>query len=159
MGYTVIAAGKMKEKFYLDACSEYCKRLKLYGGCKIQEIAEWRLPEDPSRAEIENGLRKEAEEIAKAIPKQAYLIVCTPEGKQMSSEALAEKLAAVKDSGRSEIAFLIGSSNGLSLSLKERADLKLSVSPMTFPHHLFRVMLLEQIYRAENILAGGHYHK
>lgn len=159
MGYSIIAVGKMKEKFYLEACEEYCKRMKLYGGCRIREIAEFRLPESPSPAEIENGLKREAEDIRKAISSKAYLIVCTPEGRQLSSERLAEKFAEIKGSGRSEISFLIGGSNGLDASIKDLADFRLSVSPMTFPHHLFRVMLLEQIYRAENILAGGHYHK
>ena len=159
MGYTVIAAGKMKEKFYLSACEEYLKRLNLYGGCRILEIPEFRLQAEPSPGEILQGLQREAEEISGKIPKGAYLIICTPEGKELSSPELAKKIADVKEKGKSEICFLIGSSNGLDRSLKERADLKLSMGPMTFPHHLFRVMLLEQIYRAENILSGGRYHK
>ena len=156
---TVLTVGKLKEKFYLSACEEYLKRLKAYGGCTLIELPECRLPEDPSPAEIRAGLAKEAEEIKKRIPKGAWFCVCTPEGKGLSSEELAETFRQVKNNGKSNLCFLIGSSFGIDPSVKAMADFRLSMSKMTFPHHLFRVMLLEQIYRAEAIQAGSKYHK
>ena len=156
---TLITVGKLKEKFYLSAVSEYEKRLKGYCQFKTIELQETRLPEDPSPAEINAGLEKEAEQIINKIPKGAWLCTLTPEGKLLSSEVLAQKLADVKLSGKSSACFLIGSSFGISKRLKEQADLQLSMSPMTFPHHLARVMVLEQLYRAEAIQAGSKYHK
>ena len=156
---TLITMGKLKEKFYLSAVEEYEKRLKGY--CKFQliELPEYRLPENPSAAEIAAGLAKEAEVIRKAIPKGSWFCVLTPEGKQQSSEELAATMAEVKNSGKSSACFLIGSSFGMDPSLKAMADRKLSMSKMTFPHHLARVMVLEQLYRAESIQAGSKYHK
>lgn len=156
---TLIAMGKLKEKFYLSAAAEYEKRLKGYCQFKILELPEVRLPEDPSPAEIAAGLEKEADMILTKIPKGAWFCVLTPEGKLLSSESLAEKLKDVKLSGKSSACFLIGSSFGMAPRIKEKADFKLSMSPMTFPHHLARVMVLEQIYRAEAIQAGSKYHK
>ena len=156
---TLIAMGKLKEKFYLSAAQEYEKRLKGYCQFKILELPEVRLPESPSPAEIQAGLEKEAELILTKIPKGAWFCVLTPEGKLLSSESLAEKLSNVKISGKSSACFLIGSSFGMADRIKEKADFKLSISPMTFPHHLARVMVLEQIYRAEAIQAGSKYHK
>ena len=156
---TLIAMGKLKEKFYLSAAAEYEKSLNGYCRFKILELPEVRLPEDPSPAEISAGLEKEAEMIFSKIPKGAWLCVLTPEGKLLSSEQLADKMKAVKLSGKSSACFLIGSSFGMSPRVKEKADFKLSMSPMTFPHHLARVMVLEQLYRAEAIQAGSKYHK
>ena len=156
---TLIAMGKLKEKFYLSAAAEYEKRLNGYCRFKILELPEVRLPEDPSPAEISAGLEKEAEMIFSKIPKGAWLCVLTPEGKLLSSEQLADKMKAVKLSGKSSACFLIGSSFGMSPRVKEKADFKLSMGPMTFPHHLARIMVLEQIYRAEAIQAGSKYHK
>ena len=156
---TLIAMGKLKEKFYLSAAAEYEKRLNGYCRFKILELPEVRLPEDPSPAEISAGLEKEAEMIFSKIPKGAWLCVLTPEGKLLSSEQLADKMKAVKLSGKSSACFLIGSSFGMSPRVKEKADFKLSMSPMTFPHHLARVMVLEQLYRAEAIQSGSKYHK
>ncbi len=156
---TLIAMGKLKEKFYLSAAAEYEKRLRGYCQFKILELPEVRLPEDPSPAEIAAGLEKEAETIFARVPKGAWLCVLTPEGKLLSSESLAQKLKDVKLSGKSSACFVIGSSFGLSPRVKEKADLKLSMSPMTFPHHLARIMVLEQLYRAEAIQAGSKYHK
>lgn len=156
---TLIAMGKLKEKFYLDAAAEYEKRLKGYCRFSLLELPEVRLPENPSPAEITAGLEKEAEQIFTKIPKGSWLCILTPEGKLLSSEALAEKMNSVKVSGKSSLCFLIGSSFGMSPRVKEKADFKLSMSPMTFPHHLARVMVLEQIYRAEAIQAGSKYHK
>ena len=156
---TLIAIGKLKEKFYLSAAEEYEKRLK--GFCKFQiiELPEFRLPDSPSPSEIAAGLDKEAEMILGKIPRGSWFCILTPEGKMLSSEALAEKIRNVKTSGKSSACFLIGSSFGISDRIKDIADFKLSMSPMTFPHHLARIMVLEQIYRSEAIQAGSKYHK
>lgn len=156
---TLITVGKLKEKFYLSAAAEYEKRLKGYCQFKLLELPEVRLPENPSNAEINAGLEKEAEQILAKIPKGAWFCTMTPEGKLLSSEALAEQLHKVKVSGKSSACFLIGSSFGIAKRIKEKADFKLSMSPMTFPHHLARIMVMEQLYRAEAIQAGSKYHK
>lgn len=156
---TLIAMGKLKEKFYLNAAAEYEKRMKGYCQFKLIEIPECRLPEDPSPADIKSGLEKEADLILTKIPKGAWFCCFTPEGKMLSSEALADKMKNVKNSGKSSACFLIGSSFGIADRIKDRADFKLSMSPMTFPHHLARIMVLEQLYRAESIQAGSKYHK
>ena len=156
---TLIVMGKLKEKFYLSAAAEYEKRLKGYCSFKIIELPEHRLPEDPSPAEIQAGLDREAELIFQKIPKNAWLCIFTPEGKILSSEEFAGKLKDVKNSGKSRACFLIGSSFGISQRVKDKADFKLSMGKMTFPHHLARIMVLEQIYRAEAIQAGSKYHK
>lgn len=156
---TVIAMGKLKERFFLEAAAEYEKRLKGYCQFKLLELPEIRLPDNPSPAEIATGLEKEADLIQAKIPKGSWFCVLTPEGKLLSSEALAEKLHDVKVSGKSSLCFLIGSSFGIAPRIKAAADFKLSISPMTFPHHLARIMVLEQIYRAEAIQAGSKYHK
>ena len=156
---TLICMGKLKEKFYLSAAAEYEKRLKGYCRFQILEIPEVRLPDDPSPAEIAAGLEKEAEQILNKIPKGAWFCTLTPEGRMCTSEDLANKLQDVKLSGKSSACFLIGSSFGIAPRVKAAADLKLSMSPMTFPHHLARVMVLEQLYRAEAIQAGSKYHK
>ena len=156
---TLIVMGKLKEKFYLSAAEEYQKRLKGYCSFKIVELPEHRLPEDPSPAEIQTGLDKEAELIFAKIPKNSWLCIFTPEGKILSSEEFAGKLKEVKNMGKSSACFLIGSSFGISQKVKDKADFKLSMGRMTFPHHLARIMVLEQIYRAEAIQAGSKYHK
>ena len=156
---TLICMGKCKEKFYIAAAEEYAKRMKGYCEFRLLELPEHRLPEDPSDAEIAQGLAREAEAIKKAIPKGAWFCTLTPEGKMLSSEELAGTMKAVKNAGKSAACFLIGSSFGMDPSLKAMADLKLSMSKMTFPHHLARVMVLEQLYRAESIQAGSKYHK
>ena len=155
----LITMGKLKEKFYINAAAEYTKRLGGYCRFTLLELPETRLPEDPSPAEIAAGLEKEAELIFSKIPKGAWFCVFTPEGKLLSSEAFADKLSAVKNTGKSSACFLIGSSFGMADRVKAKADYKLSMSPMTFPHHLARVMVLEQLYRAEAIQAGSKYHK
>ena len=156
---TLITVGKLKEKFYLSAAAEYEKRLKGYCQFQLLELPEVRLPEDPSPAQISAGLEKEADLILSKIPKGAWFCVFTPEGKLLSSEQLAQKFSEVKLSGKSNVVFLIGSSFGMAQRVKEFADFRLSMSPMTFPHHLARIMVLEQIYRAEAIQAGSKYHK
>lgn len=156
---TLIAMGKLKEPFYINAAAEYEKRLKGYCHFSIIELPETRLSDAPSTAEIAAGLEKEADLILTKIPRSAWFCVLTPEGRMLSSEQLAEKMSAVKLSGKSSVCFLIGSSFGISPKIKQLADFKLSMSPMTFPHHLARVMVLEQIYRAEAIQNGSKYHK
>lgn len=156
---TLITVGKMKEKFYISAADEYEKRLRAF--CQFNHISlpEAKLPENPSPAEIAAGLDKEAEQILAKIPKNAWFCVLTPEGKMLSSEMLAAKISEIKSSGKSNACFLIGSSFGITKSIKDKADFRLSMSPMTFPHHLAKVMILEQLYRAESIQAGTKYHK
>lgn len=156
---TLITVGKLKEPFYRQAVQEYEKRMKAYGGITILELPEERLPDNPSRAQIDAALKKEAERVRGKLPKSGWLCILTPEGKLLSSEQLAEKLSAVRTGGKSDLTFLIGSSFGIDGELKAQGDFRLSMSPMTFPHHLARVMVLEQIYRAESILAGSKYHK
>ena len=156
---TLRAMGKLKEKFYLAAAQEYEKRLKGYCAFRLLELPEHRLPENPSFSEIAAGLQREAALIAQKIPKEAWFCVLTPEGKELSSEALAETMKQVKLSGKSAACFLIGSSFGIDPSIKKRADFQLSMGKMTFPHHLARIMVLEQLYRAEAIQAGSKYHK
>jgi len=156
---TLIAMGKLKEKFYLSAAAEYEKRMKAYCNFKIIELPEHRLPENPSPAEIQAGLEKEADLIESKLPKNTWFCVLTPEGKIISSEELADKIASVKLSGKGSACFLIGSSFGIAPRIKDRADMKLSMSRMTFPHHLARIRVLEQLYRAEAIQAGSKYHK
>ena len=156
---TVLAMGRLKEKFYLEAAAEYAKRLQAYCKFTLLELPEYRLPEDPSPAQIADGLAREARTIREKLPKGAWLCVLTPEGKKLSSEALAGTMARVKGEGKSHLVFLLGSSFGLDPEIKALADLRLSFSDMTFPHHLARIMLLEQLYRAESIQAGSRYHK
>ena len=156
---TLIAMGKLKEKFYLSAAEEYIKRMKLYCNFHLVELPEYKLPDNPSSAEIAAGLDREAEAIFQKIPKGAWFCIFTPEGKTLSSEAFAQKLREVKLAGKSSACFLIGSSFGISQKVKEKADFRLSMGPMTFPHHLARIMVLEQVYRAEAIQAGSKYHK
>lgn len=156
---TLIAVGKLKEKFYLSAAAEYEKRLKGFCQFRLLEFPEVRLPDNPSISEVNAGLEKEADTILAKIPKGSWFCVLTPEGKLLSSEQLASKMKEVKLSGKSSVCFLMGSSFGIAQRVKEKADFKLSMSPMTFPHHLARVMVLEQIYRAEAIQAGSKYHK
>ncbi len=156
---TLIAMGKLKEKFYLSAAAEYEKRLKGFCDFRLLELPETRLPENPTSSEIAAGLEKEAELIFSRIPKGAWVCVLTPEGKLLSSEALAEQLHQIKLGGKSSACFILGSSYGMSPRVKQSAQLRLSMSPMTFPHHLARIMVLEQLYRSEAIQAGSKYHK
>ncbi|MEE1238804.1 MAG: 23S rRNA (pseudouridine(1915)-N(3))-methyltransferase RlmH [Acutalibacteraceae bacterium] len=155
---TIIALASLKEKYLREAAAEYSKRLSAYSNLKIIELEPVRLSEKPSSAEIVSALEREAELIAKKIPAGDFVVPLCIEGKQLSSEEFANVLDKEINIGRG-ITFIIGSSCGLADSIKNRADLKLSFSKMTFPHQLFRVMLLEQIYRAFKIITGGAYHK
>ena len=156
---TILCVGKLKEKFYADAVSEYSKRLSRFCKLDIVELNEERLPEDPSPAQIEAALSGEADAIRAKLPPAAMAVALCVEGKQRSSEELARLMADSASRGVSHLVFLIGGSFGLHPSVKELAAVKLSMSPMTFPHHLARVMLLEQIYRAYQIQSGSRYHK
>lgn len=159
LNVTLVCVGKMKEPHYVAAFEEYRKRLGAYCRFMLTEIPEQRLPESPSEKEIAAALEKEAAEIEKAVPQGAYTVALCVEGRQMSSPALARHIGALQTAGQSRLCFIVGGSCGLSGRVKRAADLRLSMSEMTFPHHLFRVMLAEQLYRALNIVAGGKYHK
>ena len=156
---SIICVGKMKEKFYIDAAAEYAKRLSRFCKLEIVELPEDRLPDDPSQAQIDAALAKEAEAIRAKLPPSAYIIAMCVEGKTRSSEELSQLMTQSANQGGSHLVFLIGGSFGLHPSVKALAAIKLSMSPMTFPHHLARVMLLEQIYRGYQISAGSKYHK
>lgn len=159
LGVKFICVGKMREKFYIDAFLEYQKRLRAYCKFECAEIAEVRLPDAPSDGEISAALEKESADIIKNIPQNAYVVAMCVEGRQMSSEELAKLTAERENSGRPRLCFIIGGSFGLADVVKERADLRLSMSKMTFPHHLARVMLAEQVYRGFKINEGSRYHK
>ena len=155
----IVCVGKLKERFYTDAAAEYQKRLQRHCRLEITELPEQRLPEDPSPAQVEQALSREAEAIRGKLSPSTTLVAMCIEGETMSSEALAAQMQRWANSGSSQLTFLIGGSVGLHPSLKAQAALRLSMSPMTFPHHLARVMLLEQIYRSYQILEGSRYHK
>lgn len=155
----LICVGKMREKFYLDAFSEYAKRLGAYCRFELTELAEVRLPDAPSQKEIAAALEKEAAGILKSIPTDAYTVALCVEGRQMPSEELAKLISQREGSGKPRLCCIIGGSYGLSPRVKDMADLRLSMSEMTFPHHLARVMLMEQIYRGFKINEGSKYHK
>jgi 23S rRNA (pseudouridine1915-N3)-methyltransferase len=154
-----VCVGRMREKFYIDAFSEYTKRLQSLCKFEIIEPNEQRLSENPSDKEIKAALDREAQDIMKAIPNYAYVVAMCVEGKQMPSEGMAELIAARENSGKPRLCFVIGGSFGLADSVKARSDMKLSMSKMTFPHHLARVMLVEQLYRGFKINEGSRYHK
>ena len=154
-----ICVGRMREKFYIEAFGEYTKRLQSLCKFEIVEPNEQRLSDNPSEKEIKAALDREAQDIMKAIPNDAYVVAMCVEGKQMPSEGMGELIAARENSGKPKLCFVIGGSFGLADSVKQRADMKLSMSKMTFPHHLARVMLIEQLYRGFKINEGSRYHK
>ena len=155
----LICVGKMREKFYIDAFEEYRKRLQTYCRLELVEITEQRLSDRPAEKEITAALEREGQEILKTVPADAYLVALCVEGKQMPSEGMAELIAARENSGKPKLCFVIGGSFGLADCTKKRADFRLSMSKMTFPHHLARVMLAEQLYRGYKIKEGSRYHK
>ncbi len=159
MKIQLIVVGKLKEKYFTDACNEYIKRLGTMCSLTITEIAEHKCPDSPSNADIALTLKNEGQRILSAIPDGSDVIALCIEGKQFSSEKLAEHIERAAVSGTSCISFIIGGSWGLDDSVKRRASLRMSMSEMTFPHMLARVMLLEQIYRAFSINKGSKYHK
>ena len=156
---SVICVGKLKERFYTDAAAEYLKRLSRYCKAEVIELPEERLPEAPSPAQIEAALSREADAVRGKLPQGCLLIALCVEGKLCSSEELAAFLSESAVRGGSHVVFLIGSSFGMAPRVKAAADFRLSMGPMTFPHHLARIMVLEQLYRAEAIQAGSKYHK
>ena len=151
--------GKLKEKFYRNAVEEYSKRLQRFCKLEITELPETRLPEDPSPAQVRQALAAEAALIRERLPRGGAVIALCVEGKPCSSEELSRRMADFGGAGRTQLTFLIGGSFGLDETLKREADWRLSMSPMTFPHHMARVMLLEQVYRAYQIAVGTRYHK
>ncbi len=155
----LICVGKLKEKFYQDACAEYLKRLTPYCKLTVAEVPEAKLSQNPSLGEIMLALEKEAEGVRKKLPPNVDLVTLCIEGRQRSSEELAQLLRTWEHNSAKHLAFVIGGSNGLHPSLKAESWAQLSMSPMTFPHHLARVMLLEQLYRGFKINEGSPYHK
>lgn len=157
MTINLIVIGKLKEDYLRSACAEYIKRLSRFCTFELHELDECRLSDTPSEKEIASALSKEAEQI-KRFSKGMVIPLCI-EGKQLTSPQLSEKLDSAGVNGYSTVTFIIGSSFGLAPEIKAMGDIKLSMSAMTFPHQLARVMLLEQIYRAFQISSGGKYHK
>ena len=155
----LICVGKMREKFYIDAFGEYQKRLSAYCRLEHTELQEVRLPDAPSQAQIDAALEKEAADILRNVPQDAYLVALCVEGKELPSEAVADLISSRENSGKPRLCFVIGGSYGMSDLVKTRADMRMSMSKMTFPHHLARVMLAEQIYRGFKIKEGSKYHK
>ena len=156
---TVACVGKLKEAYWRDACAEYEKRLGAFCRLQIAEVAEERLPDAPSAAQIAAALQAEGERLLSRIPSGAAVVALCIEGKEMPSEALSKHLSSWMVDGVDHVVFVIGGSFGLSDAVKREARLRLSFSPMTFPHQLARILTLEQIYRAFHIASGGKYHK
>lgn len=157
---TLITLGKVQKGFLSDGCNEYIKRLRTMCDFKLVEIEDEPLPEkNLNQTLIDKALEKESGKIISAIPKQSYVIAMCIEGKQLASEDFAKLFNQKAVEGYSSICLIIGSSHGLSEKVKARRDLRMSFSKMTFPHQLFRLMALEQIYRAFSINAGTKYHK
>ena len=159
MNITVIALGKLKEKYMREFSEEYQKRLSAYCKLNIVELTPKALSDNPSQAEISQALEAEAQMIKAKIPSNSYVFSMCVEGKQMPSEAFSQKISKLALNGNSSLVFIIGSSFGLSEEIKKLSEEKFSMSEMTFPHQMARVMLLEQLYRAFQISSGGKYHK
>lgn len=158
LNVNLICVGNLKEKFFTDALNEYKKRLQRYCKFTVIELSEEKIADQSTQSQIDKILQKEGERILSKVGKSDYVIAMCIEGKLLSSEDLSQKLSDISmQSGT--VDFIIGGSWGLSDDVKNRADFKLSVSKMTFPHQLFRVMLSEQIYRAFSISANAKYHK
>ncbi len=159
MNVQLIVLGKLKEKYMKDFASEYEKRLSAYCKMSVIELEPVKLSDTPSQSEIDNALTKETKMIRDKIPKNSYVFSMCIEGKQMSSEELSQKLEDIALSGKNNVVFIIGSSFGLSDEIKQMSDFRFSMSKMTFPHKLARIMLTEQIYRGFSISNNGKYHK
>lgn len=156
---TIISVGRLKESFFKAAEEEYLKRLKGLCNIKVIEVPQEILPQHPSAGQITSALETEADNIIARIPKNAEVIPLCIEGKGYSSEKFAELIENNASFGSGNMAFIIGGSYGLSGRVKALGKIRLSMSDLTFPHRLFRIMLLEQIYRAYKILSGAEYHK
>lgn len=159
MTITILAVGKIKERFFKDAVAEYAKRLSRYCRLEIIEVADEPAPEHASPAQEEQILEREAQRILKRLRDGSFVVALEIAGEKCDSVKFAERLERLALQGKSQLVFLIGGSLGLHASVLERADLRLSFSDMTFPHQLMRVILCEQIYRAFRITAGEPYHK
>lgn len=159
LNVSILCVGKLRERYWREACDEYIRRLSPFARVRVAEIPEERCPENPSPAQIAAVLEAEGARLLAALPAQAWPVALCVEGRSMPSEALAEAISGAMVSGHGAAAFFIGGSFGLSPAVKSRAQLRLSMSELTFPHQLARVMLLEQLYRCANILSGGKYHK
>ncbi len=159
MRITIVCVGKLKEKYWKDAIAEYSKRLSRYHKLDIIELADEKTPETMSEAQEQEVKKKEGERILKSIKEDAFVVALAIEGKSLNSEQLADFMEKKAVSGVSHMVFVIGGSLGLSKDVIQRADDALSFSKMTFPHQMMRVILLEQIYRAERINRGEPYHK
>ncbi len=159
MNVTILCVGKLKEDYLRAACAEYVKRLGAFCRATVLELDEARLPDKPSQAQITAALAEEGKRILSKVPNGAFLVTLCIEGERFTSERLAQSLAAAAASGKSSVVFVIGGSFGLSDEVKSASALRLSMSDMTFPHQLARVMLLEQVYRAFSINANTKYHK
>ena len=158
IGVKFITVGNLKEGYLRDAAAEYEKRLSAFCKFEMIQLKEEKLSEKPSAAEINNALEREAVKIMDCVSSRSYCIAMCVEGTQLSSEDFAEKLERISE-GYGEICFIIGSSFGLAPSVKSACHMKMSVSKLTFPHQLMRVLLLEAVYRAFNIQKGTRYHK
>ena len=154
----IIAVGNIKENYYKEACAEYVKRLGGFCRPEVCELKEARLSDNPTEGEIAAALHEEGERILAAVPPRAFRVVLCVEGNPLSSEELAARIAK-EELTHPALCFIIGSSYGLAPEVKAAADLRLSFSRLTFPHRLFRVMLLEAVYRAFTINKGTGYHK
>ena len=159
MNATILCVGKLKEAYWRDACAEYEKRLGAFCRFRLVEVAEERLPDNPSSAQIAATVEAEGKRLLEQLPRDGAVIPLCIEGKELDSPALSARIQKLAVDGISHVVFIIGGSWGLSEAVKSRATLRLSMSPMTFPHQLARVMVLEQIYRAFQIASGGKYHK
>ena len=155
----LVCVGRLKERFYQDACAEYLKRLSPYCKLTLLELPEERLPQTPSQGQIDAALEKEGQAIRSKLPPNTSLVCLCVEGRLRSSEELASLVQTWEHNSAKHLAFVIGGSFGLAESLKAEAWVRLSMSPMTFPHHLARVRVLEQLYRAFKINEGSNYHK
>ena len=158
MRITLVAAGRLKENYLRLGIGEFMKRLAPFAQVEIREIREERMPEAPSAAEKEQVLRSEGARLLKLVPEGSFLFVLDVCGKELSSEELAEELAALALKGQSSITFLIGGAFGLSEEVRRAADVRLSLSRLTFTHQMVRLLLMEQIYRAFKINRGEKYH-
>ena len=159
MKITVLCVGKVKEKFYREGIEEFVKRLSRYCKLEIIEVADEKTDENASETEIRLVKEKEGEKLLKNIKDDAYVITLCIDGKQLDSEELSEKIEKLGIQGTSHIYFIIGGSLGLADEVIKKSDFKLSFSPMTFPHQLMRLILLEQIYRSYRIMNNEPYHK
>ena len=159
MNINIIAVGKLKERYLVDGCQEYMKRLNSFCKISLTEIAEFRLPDRPSPSDISLGLQKEGDAILSKISADAFVIALCIEGRMLSSMELSHTIDHLGIQGKSNLVFVIGGSWGLDERVKARANLAMSFSPMTFPHQLARIMLLEQIYRSFSIIHHLPYHK